>query len=178
MTKLNKSLLISKTHHLTTKEVDFVRAIQDNEGIIYKIARMYTKNNDDINDLYQEIVYQLWKYFETFKGNSKLSTWIYRVALNTSITQWRKKKRVGDRVDIEHLILKQAEHYDDEFEQRLNLVYNHIKRLNDIEKGLMLLLLEGKTYQEIAEVTGFTPTNVGTRISRIKQKLKQQILKD
>jgi len=163
---------------LTTKESEFVKVIKDNEGIIYKIARMYTNASDDMNDLYQDIVYQLWKYFDTFKGDSKVSTWIYRVALNTSITQWRKEKRKGQKVDIEHLFLRQTESYDDEFENRLKLVYTHIKQLNAIEKGLMLLLLEGKKYEEIAEVTGFTPSNVGTRISRIKKKLKEQIIKN
>lgn len=163
---------------MTQKEVDFVRAIQDNEGIIYKIARMYAKNTDDMNDLYQDIVFQLWKYFDTFKGDSKISTWIYRVALNTSITQWRKQKRNGQKVNIEHLFLRQAEEYDSEFDERLKLIYSHIRKLNDIEKGLMLLLLEGKKYEEIAEVTGFTSSNVGTRISRIKQKLKKQIVKE
>jgi len=162
---------------LTIKEVEFVKAIQDNQGIIYKIARMYTKDKDDSNDLYQDIVFQLWKYFDTFKGDSKLSTWIYRVALNTSITQWRKEKRRGQKVNLDYLFLKQADDYDTEFDERLKLVYKYIKQLNDIEKGLMLLLLEGKKYEEIAEVTGFTTSNVGTRISRIKQKLKRQIVK-
>lgn len=161
---------------MTPKEVDFVKAIQEHEGIIYKIARMYTKDKEAMNDLYQDIVFQLWKYFDSFKGNSKLSTWIYRVAMNTSITQWRKEKRKGQKTDIEHLFLKQADDYDHEFEDRLKLVYEHIRKLNDAEKGLMLLLLEGKKYEEIAEITGFTSTNVGTRISRIKKKLKQQII--
>ncbi len=163
---------------MTTKESEFVKVIKDNEGIIYKIARMYTNGSYDMNDLYQDMVYQLWKYFDTFKGDSKLSTWIYRVALNTAITQWRKEKREGQKVDIEHLFLKQTDSYDDEFEIRLKLVYDHIKQLNAIEKGLMLLLLEGKKYEEIAEVTGFTASNVGTRISRIKKKLKEQIIKN
>ncbi len=163
---------------MTDKEIAFVNAIKDNEGIIYKIARMYTNSSDDVNDLYQDIVYQLWRYFDTFKGDSKISTWIYRVAMNTSITQWRKEKRKGQKVDIEHLFLKQHESYDGQFEERLDIVYTHIKQLNHIEKGLMLLLLEGKKYEEIAEVTGFTSSNVGTRISRIKQKLKKQITKN
>ena len=163
---------------MTVKETEFVKAIQANEGIIYKIARMYTKDKESMNDLYQDIVFQLWKYFETFKGDSKVSTWIYRVALNTSITQWRKEKRKGHKVNIDHLFLKQADDYDSQFEDQLKLVYAHIRQLNDIEKGLILLLLEGKKYEEIAEMTGFTRSNVGTRISRIKQKLKQQILKN
>jgi RNA polymerase sigma-70 factor (ECF subfamily) len=168
----------SKNEYLTTKESEFVKVIKDNEGIIYKIARMYTKGSDNMNDLYQDIVYQLWKYFDTFKGESKRSTWIYRVSLNTAITQWRKEKRKGQKVDIEHLFLQKEDDYDDEFENRLKLVYAHIKKLDPVEKGLMLLLLEGKKYAEIAEITGFSASNVGTRISRIKKKLKEQIIKD
>jgi len=160
---------------LTEKEQDFVRIIKEHEGIIFKIARMYSNKREDLNDLYQDIVYQLWKYFDSFKGESKVSTWMYRVALNTSISRWRKEKRQGQKVDIEHLFLKQEENYDTEFEERLNKVYAKIRQLNDIEKGLMLLLLEGKKYGEIAEVTGFSPSNVGTRISRIKKKLKEQL---
>lgn len=171
-------LLIQKNDYLTTKESEFVKVIKDNEGIIYKIARMYAKGPDNMNDLYQDIVYQLWKYFDTFKGGSKRSTWIYRVSLNTAITQWRHEKRKGQKVDIEHLFLQKEDDYDDEFENRLKLVYAQIKKLNPIEKGLMLLLLEGKKYAEIAEITGFSASNVGTRISRIKKKLKERILKD
>lgn len=163
---------------MTAREKEFVKLIKDNEGIIYKVTKIYAKNKDDENDLYQDIVFQLWKYLHSFKGDSKISTWMYRVALNTAITQWRKEKRKGQRVDIDHLYLKQAEDYNPEWEARLNLVYQHIKQLNTIEKGLMLLLLEGKKYDEIADITGFSPTNVGTRISRIKQKLKQHILKE
>jgi len=160
---------------LTEAETDFVRVIQENEGIIYKIARTYTNTPDDRNDLYQEIVYQLWKSFPTFKGNSKISTWIYRVALNTSISQWRKQKRTGHKVEVDHLFLKQSEGYTPEFEQQLELVYEQISQLNAIEKGLILLFLEGKKYAEIAALTGFSASNVGTRISRIKNKMRHQI---
>lgn len=162
---------------MTTAETDFVRVIQENEGIIYKIARTYTKTPDDRNDLYQEIVYQLWKSFHTFKGNSKISTWIYRVALNTSISQWRKEKRTGHKVELDQLFLRQSEGYTTEFEERLELVYKQINQLNAIEKGLILLFLEGKKYTEISAITGFSASNVGTRISRIKTKMRLQIKK-
>jgi len=162
---------------LTKAETDFIKVISANEGILYKIARTYTKNNDDLNDLYQEIVYQLWKSFGSFKGDSKISTWLYRVALNTSISQWRKEKRNGRHVALDYLFLKQPEDYTSDFEEKLSLVYQQINMLNDIEKGIMLLLLEGKKYEEIAELTGFSKSNIGTRISRIKNKIKQQIEK-
>lgn len=160
-----------------TKEEAFVQVIQQNEGIIFKITTVYTDNGVDQKDLYQDVVYQLWKSFDTFRNEAKISTWMYRVAMNTALTRIRKKKRKGNQVSIDKVILKQTEQYDSEFEDRLKQVYAHIQQLNVLEKGLMLLLLEGKKYEEIAEITGLTPSNVGTRISRIKQKLKSQIIK-
>ncbi|MBQ0733306.1 RNA polymerase sigma factor [Aquimarina celericrescens] len=160
-----------------SKEYEFTRIIKDHEGVIYKITTVYTNNQDDQKDLYQEIVYQLWKSFDSFKGNSKISTWMYRVALNTAITRLKKEKRRGDQIGIDKVIIQQTEQYDSEFEERLKIVYTHIQGLNELEKGLMLLFLEGKKYEEIALITGLSPSNVGTRISRIKQKLKTLIVK-
>ncbi|WP_298540245.1 sigma-70 family RNA polymerase sigma factor [uncultured Aquimarina sp.] len=160
-----------------SKEEEFTRIIKDNEGVIFKITTIYTDRSEDQQDLYQEIVYQLWKAYDTFKGKSKISTWMYRVALNTAITRLKKEKRKGSRVGIDQVVLKQTENYNTEFEEKLRILYAHIKMLNDLEKGLILLLLEGKKYEEIALITGLTPSNVGTRISRIKQKLKTQIIK-
>lgn len=160
------------------KEASFVKIIKEHEGVIFKITTMYTDYRDDQKDLYQDIVYQLWKSFDSFRSESKISTWMYRVALNTALTRLKKSKRIGNSVPIDQVILKQTENYDPEFEERLKIVYKHVKELNVIEKGLMLLLLEGKKYEEIAEITGLSPSNVGTKISRIKQKLKKQIIKE
>lgn len=159
------------------KEDDFVRVIKQNEGVIFKITTMYTDNNDDQKDLYQDVVYQLWKSFDSFREESKISTWMYRIALNTALTRLKKRKRIGDAVSIDRVIMQQTENYNPEFEDKLKLLYAHIKQLNVLEKGLMLLLLEGKRYEEISEITGLTPSNVATKISRIKQKLKNQITK-
>lgn len=159
------------------KEDDFVELIKRNEGIIFKITTMYTDNRDDQKDLYQDIVYQLWRSFETFRNESKVSTWMYRVALNTALTRLKKSKRMGNAVPMDRVVMEQTENYDAEFEEKLKLMYEHIKQLNVLEKGLILLLLEGKKYEDISEITGLSPTNVGTRISRIKQKLKKQLIK-
>ncbi|MFD2562412.1 RNA polymerase sigma factor [Aquimarina rubra] len=160
-----------------SKEEEFTRIIKDNEGVIFKITTVYTDRSEDQQDLYQEIVYQLWKAYDSFRGDAKVSTWMYRVALNTAITRLKKEKRNGNRVGIDQVVLKQTENYNTEFEEKLKILYAHIKMLNDLEKGLILLLLEGKKYEEIALITGLTASNVGTRISRIKQKLKTQIKK-
>ena len=159
------------------KEKEFVRIIKQHEGVIFKISTMYTDNRDDQKDLYQDVVFQLWKSFDSFRAESKISTWMYRIALNTALTRLKKSKRMKHSVSIDKVVLQETENYDPEFEDRLRILYAHIKQLNVIEKGLMLLLLEGKKYEEIAEITGISPSNVGTKISRIKQKLAKQIIK-
>lgn len=159
------------------KEESFTRIIKDNEGVIFKITTIYTDNGQDQKDLYQEIVYQLWKSFDSFRNESKISTWMYRIALNTAIGQLKKSKKHSNKTGIDQVVLQQTENYDTEFENRLKMVYEQIHQLNILDKGIILLLLEGKKYEEISEITGLSESNVGTRISRIKQKLKSRILK-
>lgn len=159
------------------KQQNFIKLIKENEGIIYKITLVYAFNEEDQKDLYQEIVYQLWKSFDSFRGGSKISTWMYRIALNTSITRLKKEKRKGERVSLDSYLLERIDQIDTLMEDRIKLLYSHIKQLNTVEKGVVLLYLEGKNYDEIAAITGFTPSNVGTRLNRIKQKLKSQIKK-
>ena len=156
---------------------EFIHYIKANEGIIYKVARLYSDTAEDQKDLYQEIVYQLWKSYKSFKGDAKISTWMYRVALNTAITHFKKEKRNEYQVPIDALLLNKMEQLDTLMDERIALLYAHIKKLNAIEKGIILLHLEGKTYDEIAAITGFTNTNIGTRLSRIRQQLKDQIKK-
>ncbi|MEL6812073.1 MAG: sigma-70 family RNA polymerase sigma factor [Bacteroidota bacterium] len=156
---------------------EFIQTIKENEGVIYKITRVYAKDKEDQKDLYQEIVYQLWKSFESFQGKSKVSTWMYRVALNTSIAHLNKQKKSQQGVSMDFELLNLADEHDSIMEEQMNTLYAHIKKLNVVEKGLILLFLEGKSYEEIASITGFTVTNVGTRLGRIKQKLKTNIKK-
>lgn len=158
------------------KEQRFTEMIKDHEGVIFKITKVYANGHDNQKDLYQEIVYNLWVGFDSFRGDSKISTWMYRVALNTAFTYIRAQKRRGLKVGLDHIQLKYEAH-DPTLEDQLKKMYAQIKQLNDLEKGLILLLLEGKKYEEISQITGLSASNVGTRISRIKQKLKQQIVK-
>jgi len=159
------------------RKEEFIKIIKENEGIIYKISRVYTNDIEDQKDLYQEIVFQLWKSFDSFKGNSKFSTWMYRIALNTSITYLNSQKRKSNQVSIDFELLNRVEEYDGLIQERIDILYAHIKELSIIEKGIILLYLEGKSYDEIASITGFTNSNVGTRLSRIKLKLKDEIIK-
>ena len=157
------------------KEDRFTQLIKDNEGMLFKITRMYTAHTTDQKDLYQEIVFQLWKGFDGFRGEAKASTWMYKVALNTAFTHLRKTKRRGHQVALDHIDLG-YETEDPILEERLHQMYIQIRQLSDVEKGIMFLLLEGKKYEEIAAITGFSRSKVATRISRIKQKLKKQLL--
>ncbi|WP_340202094.1 RNA polymerase sigma factor [Ascidiimonas sp. W6] len=161
---------------MRTKD-EFVKLIKEHEGVIFKITTVYTDNRVDQQDLYQDIVYQLWKYFDSFRNESKFSTWMYRVALNTAITRIKKEKRRGKNVEIDQINSIETAAPNPLLEERLKLMYAQIRKLNDLDKGLVLLLLEGKSYQEIAEISGISASNVGTRLSRIKQKLKSNISK-
>jgi RNA polymerase sigma-70 factor (ECF subfamily) len=141
------------------------------------VAKIYSNTIEDQKDLYQEIVYQLWKSFGSFKGNSKISTWIYRVALNTSVSQLKSDKRRISQTSIDIVLLNRIDEVDTALEENISIMYAQIQHLTLIEKGLILLYLEGKNYDEISNITGFTATNIGTRLSRIKKKLKTQIQK-
>jgi len=153
----------------------FVELIKANEGIIFKVASLYTSNREDQQDLYQEIVYQLWKSFESFQGKSKWSTWMYRVALNTAIRQVQTVKRRPLNKDLSSVLELKMEQVDSLLEEQTKQLYEAIKSLNGVEKSIVLLYLEGKSYDEIAKITGFSSSNVGTRLSRIKLKLKKLV---
>lgn len=154
---------------------EFIGIIKENQGLIYKVTKVYTNSKEDAQDLYQEIVYQLWKSFGSFRNESKISTWMYRIALNTSIAHLNKEKRKGNHAPIDEVLLNKTDINDTLKEEQIEVLYAHIKKLDTIEKGIILLYLEGKTYDEIASITGFTSTNVGTRLGRIKQKIISQI---
>lgn len=154
-------------------ESEFVRVIKEHEGLILRVARVYTDDREERRDLYQEIVFQLWKSFDSFRSESKVSTWMYRIALNTSISHLHRRKKKWNHVsmDVSFDIVEDTDASADQMET----MYRHIRALGDIEKAIVLLYLEGKTYDEIAAVTGFTPTNVGVKLNRIKQKMKDQV---
>lgn len=159
------------------KEEAFVHTIKEYEGMIFKITTIYTNNQYDQKDLYQEIVYQLWKSFDSYRKEAKISTWLYRVALNTALVQLRKQKRRAEALPIDQVVLHVTDQHDPVFETQLKRLYTQIGKLDILEKGIILLFLEGKKYEEIGEILGLSTTNVGTRLSRIKSKLKERIIK-
>lgn len=156
---------------------DFVSIIKENESLIYKVARLYTNTTEDQNDLFQEIVIQIWKGFEKFKNNSKISTWVYRVAINTAITGLRKRKKFINMVPIEGEIINYPEIQSTRSDDKLDFIYQCIEELNELDKGIMLLYLENRSYSEIAETIGLSETNIGSRLSRIRQQIKSKIIK-
>lgn len=155
-------------------EHSFVTQLEENQNIVHKICRLYTNNADAHNDLFQEITIQLWKAFPKFRGDSKFSTWMYRVALNTAITLYRKSKRKVQTQDFEGVSFKiSAEEYDDTVEEQLKLMYAAVKDLNDIDKALVFLYLEDKNYREISQTLGITEVNARVKMNRIKEKLRK-----
>ena len=158
-----------------TKELEhsFVSQLEENQNIVHKICRLYTNDSDAHNDLFQEITIQLWRAFPKFRGESKFSTWMYRVALNTAITLYRKSKRSIKTQDFEGVGFKiSAETYDDTVEEQLKLMYSAVKDLNDIDKALVFLYLEDKNYREISQTLGITEVNARVKMNRIKEKLR------
>ena len=155
-------------------EQSFVKQLQENQNIIHKICRLYTDNDDSHKDLFQEITIQLWKAFPKFRGESKFSTWAYRVALNTAITLYRKKKRSVSTTDFDsntHFL--KEEDYNYEEEEQIKLLYQAVYQLSDIEKALVFMYLEDKDYNEISATLGISEVNARVKMNRIKGKLKK-----
>ncbi|RMB64009.1 sigma-70 family RNA polymerase sigma factor [Dokdonia sinensis] len=156
------------------QEEQFVALLEENQNIVHKICRLYTNNQDQHNDLFQEITIQLWRAFPKFRGDAKFSTWMYRVGLNTAITLYRKSKRRVQTQDFEGVSYRiSSEDYDDTVEEQLKLMYSAVKELNDIEKALVFLYLEDKNYREISETLGITEVNARVKMNRVKGKLKK-----
>jgi len=158
-----------------TQELEnkFAGELEKNQGIIHKVCRTYTNNDAAHKDLFQEITIQLWKAYPKFRGDSKFSTWMYRVAFNTAISLYRKSKRNIETTQI-YDNLKELEYqdYDDSKDKQLKLLYKAIHSLNDIEKALALLYLEDKSYKEIAITLGISEVNARVKMNRTKTKLK------
>lgn len=159
-----------------TKDLEhkFITEFQQNQNIIHKVCRIYTNNQEAHNDLFQEITIQLWNAYPKFRGDSKFSTWMYRIGLNTAITLYRKSKRTIKTQDFDNVLYKiEAINYDPSEEEQLKLMYKAIHELSDIDKALIFLYLEEKNYSEIAETLGISEVNTRVKMNRIKKRLKQ-----
>lgn len=153
-------------------EKEFTRMINEYRGMIFKVCTIYSTDKESSKDLFQEIVLQLWKSFPSFKKESKESTWIYRVALNTAITNFRKeiKKPGFSPLDEDQFQIPDISSNEGELLDRLMNAINH---LTGVEKAIALLYLEDKSYDEMASVLGMSNSNIGVRLHRIKNKLNE-----
>ena len=154
-------------------ERQFVTELESNQNIVHKVCTLYTNDQDSHKDLFQEITIQLWNAYPKFRGDAKFSTWMYRIALNTAITLYRKTKNRVVTQDYESVIFKiKADEYDETEEQQLRLMYKAVKELGDVDKALVFLYLEDKNYTEIAETMGIPEVNARVKMNRIKTKLR------
>ncbi len=152
----------------------FVQQIIQNRGILHKVCNIYCNTPDDKKDMMQEITLQLWKAFPNFRQEAKFSTWMYRIALNTAITNIRQSKKSAFMEAISDNVPDIPEKEDiPSLDEDINRLYKAIGKLNDIEKGIILLYLEKRTYAEIGDITGISEKNVSVKIVRIKAKLKK-----
>jgi len=162
---------------LENKEKEFLERIEAHKGIIYKIAKMYMDNISDQEDLFQEIIYQVWKSYASFNGQSLFSSWMYRVALNTAIVFLKKDKkkiRTSDEMP-EHLAVE--EDFSREKELQLEHFYKALQQLEKIEKALVFYYLEDYSHKEIGENLGISEVNARVKLNRAKVKIKELIKK-
>lgn len=162
---------------MSSKEKEFTKLIKDNQGLIIKVSRLYTNSLEDEQDLFQEIVLQLWRSYDSFKGQSKVSTWMYRVALNTAITIFRKKTKspqTDELLDFHH---KDFVEDDDEKQEQITLLYKVVKMLPNIERAVVMMYLDDLPYKDIAENLGITEVNARVKMNRLKKILKELMQK-
>jgi len=162
---------------MTTNE-EFTELIKENKGIVFKICNSYCANKNDREDLAQEIIYNLWKSYSRFNTQYKFSTWMYRIALNVAISFYRSENKFKNHDPlIEDLVIFEEESGDPTMDEKnLRRLQEFINELREMDKAIILLYLDDKSHREIAEITGFTETNVATKINRIKDKLKTKFI--
>ncbi len=143
----------------------FIHIISEHQRIIYKVARIYRDTPEDREDLFQEIIYQLWKAYPTYQKKAKVTTWMYRIALNTAVAKYRKKRIVTEAILPERAIAETSEHPERE------RLYRAISTLNEADKAVITLYLDDYQYEEIADMLGISTSHVGVKLHRIKEKL-------
>jgi len=142
-------------------------------GIIIKLCRAYTNSQEDFEDYYQEVCLQIWRSKENFRQESEWSTWVYRISLNVCLTLLKKKKNNGHHFVSDSLTSEETEDNYAFADESLNLLYDAIRQLSEIDRAIIMLYLEEKPYKEIAEIIGTNPNNIGVRVRRIKNRLKE-----
>ena len=160
--------------HGAVNKDGFIQLMNENNALIHKVCHLYGQTPMDKQDLFQEIIIQLWKAYPTFRGESKFSTWLYRIALNTAISGYRKSKRTiatsaVDSMPVE--IMDSA--YDFDKEEKLKQLYWAISKLSETEKAIVMLYLDDNSYEEMESILGINQNNLRVKMNRIKDKLRQ-----
>ena len=158
---------------MTSREQEFSQLVKDHQGLILKVSRLYTQTREDEEDLFQEIVLQLWRSYGTFRGQSKITTWMYRIALNTAITIFRKKTRIPQTNELGENHYDTLLNDDGEKNQQINLLYQVIKKLPDIERAIVTMYLDDLPYRDIAGNLGISEVNARVKMNRLKKTLKE-----
>ena len=154
---------------------EFTDLINDNRALIFKVCNLYCNHAEDRKDLFQEVVLQLWKSYPSFRKESTGSTWIYRVALNTAISNFRKESKKPENVSISFYDFEIPAMTGGDLNENKSMLYAAINELSEIEKAIIMLYLDEKSYDEISEIIGITNSNVGARLNRIKTKLSDLV---
>ena len=155
---------------MKTLETEFEQMVRVHKSTIYTVCFMFSKDADEVNDLFQEVLINLWRGFASFMRESKVETWIWRISFNTCISQERKKKQTS-RIPLEMNI--DLYHDSDEDSKQIQMLYHRIHKLKPFDRAIVLLWLEGMPYDEIAAIVGITVKNVSVRLYRIKEELKK-----
>ena len=164
-----------KTNKTDSVRADFTGLIEKHKGIIYKIANAYSRSVEDQEDLVQEIILQLWSSYGNYDPKYRFSTWIYRIAFNISITHYRKEVvRKKHRVPMSERFIDSIPSEDDSKTEDIPQLRKFIQELDEMNRALMILYLDGNSHQEISSVMNISVSNVGTKISRIKEKLREK----
>jgi RNA polymerase sigma-70 factor (ECF subfamily) len=165
--------MASPKQHARSDQESFRELLDRHKGILYKVSHAYCRNPGDREDLAQEILVQLWRSFPQFDGRCRFSTWMYRIALNVAISSYRRETTRARYVVADNERVLEAVNPDSKPED-VQLLYRFIERLDELNKALALLYLDGNSYQEIAAVLGITETNAATKINRLKSAMKQE----
>lgn len=156
----------------TKSEREFVELLEKNQNIVHKICRIYANSSDEHKDLFQEIAIQLWKSYPYFRGDSKFSTWMYSISLNTAMSLFRKNKKYENEVSFSLTEYNFKQEETENIDEKINTMYQAIHQLNDVEKALIMMYLDDKNYDEISEILGITQGNARVKMNRAKNKLK------
>jgi RNA polymerase sigma factor (sigma-70 family) len=159
---------------LDSSEEIFVQHLHEHQKLVYKVCHAYASDPEDIRDLFQEIVLQAWSGFKRYRGESSISTWLYRVALNTAIVHKRKQAKHQSVTSTDVFNIDIADKLPAAYAEEYKLLQQMIHALPPLDKALILLYMDDKPHTEIADILGISVSNVGTKLGRIKDKLKQQ----